>query len=98
MNYGNDSHLFPPIEPYRSGRLQVDEIHNLYWEESGNPAGQPVLFLHGGPGSGTASRHRQFFDPAWESVLPEIASGEAMIRMRRTRRSCSWRNSSGWAR
>ena len=69
MNYGNDSHLFPPIEPYRSGRLQVDEIHNLYWEESGNPAGQPVLFLHGGPGSGTASRHRQFFDPAHYRIV-----------------------------
>lgn len=69
MNYGNDSHLFPPIEPYRSGRLQVDEVHSLYWEESGNPAGQPVLFLHGGPGSGASSRHRQFFDPAHYRIV-----------------------------
>jgi proline iminopeptidase len=69
MNYGNDSHLFPPIEPYRSGRLQVDEVHSLYWEESGNPAGQPVLFLHGGPGSGASPRHRQFFDPAHYRIV-----------------------------
>jgi proline iminopeptidase len=69
MQYGNDSQLFPPIEPYRSGRLQVDEVHNLYWEESGNPAGQPVLFLHGGPGSGASARHRQFFDPAHYRIV-----------------------------
>lgn len=56
--------LFPPIKPYRSGQLQVDDLHTLYWEESGNPQGLPVLFLHGGPGAGTAPSHRQFFDPA----------------------------------
>ena len=44
--------FYPPIEPYRSGRLVVDEIHTLYWEECGNPAGVPVVFLHGGPGAG----------------------------------------------
>jgi proline iminopeptidase len=43
--------------------LAVDALHTLYWEESGNPDGIPVLFLHGGPGSGTSPRHRQFFDP-----------------------------------
>ncbi len=55
--------LYPPIEFYRSGMLAVDGIHTLYWEECGNPQGQPVLFLHGGPGSGLSPRHRQFFDP-----------------------------------
>ena len=40
--------LFPPTEPYRSGRLRLDERHTMYWEESGNPQGRPVLFLHGG--------------------------------------------------
>jgi proline iminopeptidase len=54
----------PPIEPYRSGRLQVDEIHELYWEACGNPHGIPVIFLHGGPGAGIAHRSRCFFDPA----------------------------------
>lgn len=55
--------LFSPIEPNRSGMLAVDDRHTLYWEESGNPDGQPVLFLHGGPGAGTTPNHRRFFDP-----------------------------------
>ncbi len=55
--------LFPALEPHRSGRLAVDPIHTLYWEECGNPQGVPVLFLHGGPGAGIAPMHRQFFDP-----------------------------------
>jgi proline iminopeptidase len=58
-----ESHLYPPIEPYRSGRLQVDDIHNLYWEACGNPQGLPVIFLHGGPGAGISPRSRRFFDP-----------------------------------
>ncbi|WP_394781274.1 prolyl aminopeptidase [Undibacterium sp.] len=58
-----DSPLFPAIEPYRTGTLQVDDIHTLYWEECGNPDGVPVLFLHGGPGGGLSPGHRRFFDP-----------------------------------
>ncbi|RJG08166.1 prolyl aminopeptidase [Noviherbaspirillum cavernae] len=61
--------LFPPIEPYRSGRLPVDELHTLYWEECGNPHGVPVLFLHGGPGGGLSPRHRRFFDPAHYRIV-----------------------------
>ena len=61
--------LYPPIAPYRSGMLPLDEIHTMYWEESGNPDGVPVLFLHGGPGSGTAPQHRQFFDPAYYRIV-----------------------------
>ena len=56
--------LYPPIEPNRSGMLRVSDLHELYWEESGNPAGKPVVFLHGGPGGGTDARMRRFFDPA----------------------------------
>jgi proline iminopeptidase len=61
--------MFPPIEPYRTGMLPVDDLHTLYWEECGNPDGQPVLFLHGGPGSGASPRHRQFFDPAHYRIV-----------------------------
>src|SRR5450830_1812569 len=57
--------LYPAIEPYRTGRLPVDNIHTLYWEECGNLDGVPVLFLHGGPGAGLSPQHRQFFDPAY---------------------------------
>lgn len=64
-----ESLLFPPIEPHRHGMLEVDGIHTLYWEESGNPAGLPVLFLHGGPGGGTSPRHRRFFDPAHYRIV-----------------------------
>jgi proline iminopeptidase len=54
---------YPPIEPNETGFLPVSKNHVLYWEESGNPKGKPVLFLHGGPGSGTEPGHRCFFDP-----------------------------------
>lgn len=60
---------YPPIEPRRSGMLALDGLHTMYWEESGNPDGVPVLFLHGGPGSGTSARHRQFFDPAHYRIV-----------------------------
>lgn len=56
--------LYPQLEPRRSGMLAVDEMHTLYWEESGNPEGIPVLYLHGGPGSGSSPSQRRFFDPA----------------------------------
>jgi len=55
--------FFPSIEPYRSGRLKVDPIHEMYWEECGSPNGFPVVFLHGGPGAGSSAAHRRFFDP-----------------------------------
>lgn len=56
--------LYPPVEPYLSGRLKVDDVHELYYEESGNPDGKPVVFLHGGPGGGCKPKCRRFFDPA----------------------------------
>ncbi|CAK0754827.1 putative proline iminopeptidase [uncultured Gammaproteobacteria bacterium] len=55
--------LFPAIEPYQTGMLRVDDPHVLYWEQCGNPFGTPALFLHGGPGAGSSSTHRRFFDP-----------------------------------
>lgn len=68
--------LFPPIEPYRTGRLRLDSRHTMYWEESGNPKGAPVLFLHGGPGAGATPVHRRFFDPAyWRIVIFDQRGG-----------------------
>ncbi|MCB1783428.1 MAG: prolyl aminopeptidase [Alphaproteobacteria bacterium] len=55
--------LFPPTTPYSSGFLAVDDIHNIYWEQSGNPEGVPIVLLHGGPGAGATPIHRRFFDP-----------------------------------
>lgn len=55
--------LYPEIDPHASGLLRVDDVHEVYWEVSGNPNGKPVIFLHGGPGGGTEPKHRRFFDP-----------------------------------
>ncbi len=62
--------LYPPVEPFNQGFLQVSPLHSVYFEESGNPAGKPVIFLHGGPGGGTTPRMRRFFHPdAYRIVL-----------------------------
>ncbi len=61
--------FYPAIEPFETGRLAADRRHSLYWEQSGNPQGVPVLFLHGGPGSGAAPVHRRFFDPAHYRII-----------------------------
>lgn len=61
---------YPEVEPYATGMLQVSAVHSLYYEESGNPAGKPVVFLHGGPGGGCDVSHRRFFDPkAYRIIL-----------------------------
>ncbi|HVO51644.1 MAG TPA: prolyl aminopeptidase [Thermoanaerobaculia bacterium] len=62
--------LFPEIEPYRTFRLPVSDLHTLYVEESGNPDGAPAVFFHGGPGAGISPMHRRFFDPKfWRVIL-----------------------------
>jgi proline iminopeptidase len=62
--------FYPPITPYHRGRLRVTAGHELYFEESGNPRGKPVVFLHGGPGAGSDATHRRYFDPRkWRIVL-----------------------------
>lgn len=55
--------LYPPLDARRSGHLKVSDIHEVYWEESGNPNGVPVIALHGGPGGGSSPEMRRFFDP-----------------------------------
>lgn len=63
------SELYPEIEPQRAGYLELDAVHQMYWEECGNPRGAPVVFLHGGPGAGSAPAHRRFFDPAHYRII-----------------------------
>jgi proline iminopeptidase len=62
--------LFPDIAPYETGLLLLSGGHVMYWEQVGNPRGQPALFLHGGPGAGAGAIHRRFFDPHhWRIVI-----------------------------
>ena len=62
--------LFPEIQPYRTFRLPVSDLHTLHVEESGNPEGAPAVFFHGGPGAGISPMHRRFFDPKfWRVIL-----------------------------
>jgi proline iminopeptidase len=55
--------LYDPIQPYDTGRLKVSPIHELYYEQCGNPQGKPAVFLHGGPGGGISADYRRYFDP-----------------------------------
>jgi proline iminopeptidase len=61
--------LHPILEPYRADWLEVGGGHRIYFENSGNPAGFPVLFVHGGPGSRTRPAHRRFFDPRFYHIV-----------------------------
>ncbi len=61
--------LYPAFEPYETGMLDVGDGHRLYWELSGNPAGKPVVFLHGGPGGGSSPDHRRQFNPEKYKIL-----------------------------
>lgn len=61
--------LYPAIEPYEHGYLATDDGHRVYFELCGNPKGQPVVFLHGGPGAGCAPEHRRLFDPERYRIL-----------------------------
>ena len=61
--------LYPAIKENFSKLLKVDDTHTIYYEESGNPNGVPVVFLHGGPGCGTAPSCRQYFDPEFYRII-----------------------------
>ncbi|KAJ6948755.1 proline iminopeptidase isoform X3 [Populus alba x Populus x berolinensis] len=61
--------LYANIEPYETGFLKVSDLHSIYYEQSGSPSGHPVVFLHGGPGGGTAPSNRRFFDPEFYRII-----------------------------
>ena len=69
MNENPRTDLFPPIEPYRHGFLPAQDGHSVYFEECGSAKGLPVVFLHGGPGSGCGPKHRQLFNPRSTRVV-----------------------------
>ena len=61
--------LFPEIEPFKTETLKASPLHEIYVEQSGNPEGTPIVFLHGGPGGGTDPKYRRFFDPAHYRIV-----------------------------
>ncbi len=67
--------LFPALEPYDHGHLPVSQAHQIYFECSGNRAGQPILFLHGGPGTGSSPDQRRLFDPARFHIIQHDQRG-----------------------
>lgn len=90
-----DDILYPDIEPYETGMLLVGDGNRVYWEQSGNPDGKPVVFVHGGPGGGTAPWNRRFFDPAKYRIVlmdqrgcgqstPHASAPEADLRFNTT--------------
>ena len=64
-----DDFLYPPLAPRRTGRLALDPLHVMYWEECGNPRGVPLVFLHGGPGGGSSPDHRRYYDPKFYRII-----------------------------
>lgn len=69
MSDNFSTELFQEIEPYQHGFLPLDTLHTMYWEQSGNPNGVPVVFLHGGPGAGASPTHRRLFDPDYYRII-----------------------------
>lgn len=64
-----DAPLYPPVEPSQSGMLPLDDLHTMYWEETGNPDGPALLIAHGGPGAGVAAYYRQIADPSFYRII-----------------------------
>lgn len=83
--------LYPPIEPHRTGTLDVGDGHRLRWEVSGNPAGKPVVVLHGGPGAGTNPTQRRHFDPdVYRIVLVDQRGAGRSTPFAETRANTTW--------
>ena len=83
--------LYPHIEPYRVGRLKVSELHEISYEEVGNPEGAPAVFLHGGPGVGIIPDYRRFFDPArYHVVLPDQRGAGRSLPHAELRENATW--------
>ncbi|OZF46075.1 prolyl aminopeptidase [Rhodococcus sp. 14-2470-1b] len=90
--------LYPAIEPYASGHLDVGDGQQIYWETSGNPDGLPVLFVHGGPGGGTGPAQRRYFDPEQYRIVLFDQRGCGKSRPHIADRSGAGGTTPGWDR
>ena len=82
--------IYPAIEPFDSGFLRVSPVHQIYYEQSGNPQGKPVVFIHGGPGGGTVPKMAARGSPVrlWQSHFEEQRECHRWIE--RSRATCSF--------
>jgi proline iminopeptidase len=82
--------LYPEIAPFASGMLDVGQGHSMYWEQCGNPQGQPIVFLHGGPGAGCTPKARRWFNPQHYSIvlLDQRGCGRALPHGRTENNFC----------
>lgn len=83
--------LYPEVQPFRTGRLQVSALHTVFYEEVGNPKGKPAVFLHGGPGVGILPHYRRFFDPKFYRVILPDQRGAG-----RSTPHAEWRDNTTW--
>ena len=83
--------LYPEIELYNTDCLKVSDLHSIYYEEAGNPGGQPALFLHGGLGVGSLPAYRRFFDPEYyRIILPDQRGAGRSIPHAELRENTTW--------
>jgi len=83
--------LFPEIEPHATGRLEVSDLHTMFYEEVGKPRGRPALFLHGGPGVGILPGYRRFFDPDhYRVILPDQRGAGRSTPHAEIRQNTTW--------
>ena len=88
--------LYPPIEPHRTGHLDVGDGQSLFWQQCGNPDGKPVVFLHGGPGGGCAPVYRRFFDPSVYRIVLVDQRGCGLSAPHASRRGADLSTNTTW--
>ena len=74
--------LYPEIEPHTTGNLQVSPLHTIAWERCGNPQGQSVIVIHGGPGGGSQPSYRQYFNPEKFDIIQFDLHNEMVLQYR----------------
>lgn len=86
-----EAEIYPEIEAFATGHLEVGDGHEIYYEQSGNPSGKVAVYLHGGPGAGSSPRARRFYDPAVYHIIQFDQRG-----CRKSRPAATLENNTTW--